>query len=100
MRKKPLENTVGKVEYAGYKHFLLLPQCFLPVKKTNFQFSVTWFLLSANAFDFDKPKILSFGNELNIQTKRIAVIFLSLLIFSTFIGFFFLYHYQSGTGPP
>ena len=23
-----VENTVGKGEYAGYKHFLLFPQCF------------------------------------------------------------------------
>ena len=28
-KKKVLENTVGKGENAGNKHFLLFPQCFL-----------------------------------------------------------------------
>ena len=37
---------------------------FSTLHKTNFKFSVTFILLSANAFDLDKPKILSFGNEL------------------------------------
>ena len=36
--------------------------------KTNFKFSVTFILSSANAFDLDKPKILSFGKELSIKT--------------------------------
>ena len=26
----PVENIVGKGENAGYQHFLLFPQCFLP----------------------------------------------------------------------
>ena len=30
---KPLENIVGKGENAGYQHFLLFPQCFLPIPK-------------------------------------------------------------------
>ena len=30
VRKKPLENIVGKVENAGNQHFLLFPRCFLP----------------------------------------------------------------------
>ena len=29
LKKKALENTVGKGENAGNKHFLLFPQCFL-----------------------------------------------------------------------
>ena len=28
LRKKALENTVGKGENAGKQHFLLFPQCF------------------------------------------------------------------------
>ena len=34
---KPFENTVGKGEIAGNKQFLL-PQCFLPIWITFFQF--------------------------------------------------------------
>ena len=37
---------------------------FSTLHKTNFKFSVTFTLSSANAFDSDKPKILLFGNEL------------------------------------
>ena len=29
LKKKPLENSVGKGENAGNQHFLLFPQCFL-----------------------------------------------------------------------
>ena len=38
---------------------------FYTVHKTNFKSSVTFTLSSANAFNLDKPEILSFGNELN-----------------------------------
>ena len=30
LKKKPLENIVGKGEKAGNQHFLPFPQCFLP----------------------------------------------------------------------
>ena len=30
LRKKPLENIVGKGENAGIQHFHISPQCFLP----------------------------------------------------------------------
>ena len=30
--KKPLEKIVGKGENAGNQHFLLFPQCFLPLE--------------------------------------------------------------------
>ena len=30
LHKKDFENIVGKGENAGYQHFLLFPQCFLP----------------------------------------------------------------------
>ena len=32
-KKKPVENIVRKGENAGYQHFLLFPQCFLPIPK-------------------------------------------------------------------
>ena len=32
-RKKSFENIVRKVESAGNQHFLLFPQCFLPIPK-------------------------------------------------------------------
>ena len=40
------------------------PTMFSTFHKTNFKFSVTFILSSANAFDLDKPKILSFGKEI------------------------------------
>ena len=33
LKKKPLENIVEKEENAGYQHFVLFPQYFLPVPK-------------------------------------------------------------------
>ena len=38
---------------------------FSTIHKTDFKFSVTFNSSSANAFDLDKPEILSFGNELS-----------------------------------
>ena len=37
--KKLFENIVGKGENAGYQHFLLFPQCFLPnqLHKSSFE---------------------------------------------------------------
>ena len=64
MYKKPFENILGKGENAGNQHFLLFPPCFLPFPKTNFNFSFTFILLSANALNLDKSKIFSFGKEL------------------------------------
>ena len=60
---KPFENIVGKGENAGNQHFLLFPQCFLPFPKQVSFFSVTFILSSANAFNLDQSKILSFGKE-------------------------------------
>ena len=37
---------------------------FSTVPKTNFKFLVTFILLSANAFNLDRSKILSVGKEL------------------------------------
>ena len=33
LQLQPLENIVGKEENAGYQHFLLFLQCFLPIPK-------------------------------------------------------------------
>ena len=33
LKKKSFENIVGKGENAGNQHFLLFPQCFLPIPK-------------------------------------------------------------------
>ena len=33
LRKRPFKNIVGKGEIAGNQHFLLFPQCFLPIPK-------------------------------------------------------------------
>ena len=67
--KKPFENIVGKGENADNQHFLLFPQCFFTLHKTNFNFSITLILSSASAFNFDRYKTLSFDKEL----KRKAV---------------------------
>ena len=72
LKKNPFENIVRKGENTGNQHFLLFPQCFLPFPKENCKFSVTFiFLSSANAFNLDESKILSFGKELNtLQTIK------------------------------
>ena len=48
-----IENIVGKGEDAGYQHFLLFPQCFLPFPKQISVFQSHLFLSSANAFNLD-----------------------------------------------
>ena len=61
LRNMPFENIVGKGENAGM---------FLP--KTNFNFSVTFILLSAKAFNFDQSKILSIGTDLTPLPHSVA----------------------------
>ena len=56
---------VGKGENAGKQHFLLFPHCFLHFQKQIFNYLIAFILSSANAFDLDQPKILSFDKELN-----------------------------------
>ena len=56
------ENIAGKGENAGDLHFLLFPQCFLPIQKQISRVMFT--LLSANTFSLDEFKILLFGKEL------------------------------------
>ena len=60
LTKKPFEKIEGKGENTGNQHFLLSQNVFYPAK-TNFNFSVTFILSSANAFSLDQSKILSFG---------------------------------------
>ena len=38
LKKKAFESIVGKGENAGYQHFLLFPQCFLPFQKHTSSF--------------------------------------------------------------
>ena len=58
------ENVEGKGENAGNQHFLYFPQYFPSFPKTNFNFSVTFSLSSANALNLDPSKRLSCGKEL------------------------------------
>ena len=75
LKKKALENTMGKEENAGDQHFLLFPQCFQlyleTLMKKNCHFSnkkkkktvisATFYLLSANTLRYFISKNLSFG---------------------------------------
>ena len=42
LQYKSFENTVGKGEIARHEQFLLFPHCFLPVRRTYFQFLQIW----------------------------------------------------------
>ena len=64
LKKKPFENIVGSGENVGNQYFLLFPQCFLSAQK-KMSFDDTISLLSANAFNSNQAKNLSFGKELN-----------------------------------
>ena len=55
---------MGKGENAGNQHFLFLPQCFQPYQRQKIIVLSTLILLSANAFNLDQSKMLSFGKEL------------------------------------
>ena len=67
---KSFENTVGKGENAGNQHFFLSPHCFLPFPKQISIFSVTFILLSANAFNLDQSKNLSSGKGLSVSNMK------------------------------
>ena len=56
LKKKPLENIVGKGENAGNQHFLLFTQCFLLFLKQISIFDSHLSLLSANASSLDQSK--------------------------------------------
>ena len=59
---------------------------FSTLSKTNFSFSVTFTLSSANAVNLDQSKILSFGKELMIKIRLSMFIkFPILLIFTEIV---------------
>ena len=64
LKPKAFDNIVGKGENTGNYHFLLFPQCFLYLSNTKIIILATFILLSANAFNLDFSKILSFGKAL------------------------------------
>ena len=66
-KKKAFENIVGKGENAGNQHFLLFPQCFLPCQRKILTILASLKSSSANAFNLDKSKILSFGKEFKLM---------------------------------
>ena len=49
---RPFENIVGKGKKAGYKHFLLFPQCFYYVQNKFNSLNHVYFVF-ANAFNLD-----------------------------------------------
>ena len=63
-KKIAFENTVGIGENAGNQHFLLYPQCFLPLLN-QFSFFEPHFFVFCKCFQFSQVKIRSFGKELN-----------------------------------
>ena len=73
LQQKLFENIVGKGENAGYQHFLLFPQCFLPIPNKNFCFWIAFMLSYAklNALDLDQWKILWFGKDRVLPRNQI-----------------------------
>ena len=65
LEKEAFENIVGKGENVGNQHFSPFPTVFSTLPKTNFKFSDTFIVSSANAFNLNQCKILWFGKELN-----------------------------------
>ena len=51
--KVPFENIVEKGENAGNQHFLLFPQYFLSLSKSNFNDIASFILSSADALNLD-----------------------------------------------
>ena len=65
---------MGKGENAGFQLFSFSHNVFYP-SKNNFNSSVSFILSSANAFNLDQFRILSFGKELNSIMSTITQIF-------------------------
>ena len=63
-KKMLIENIVIKGENAGNQHFLLLPQCFLPVFKYHHFNHIQSYILQAFKNSF-RSKILSYGVKYN-----------------------------------
>ena len=71
LQERAFENILGKGENADHQHFLLFPKCFFTIRKTHFNFLVTFTLLSAYALNLDWSEML-FGKELtHYQTKKL-----------------------------
>ena len=49
--KRAFENNVGKGENASYQHFLIFPQCFLPLNSLPNNKILDWSKLKASADD-------------------------------------------------
>ena len=65
LKMSAFEIIVGKGENAGNQHFLLFPQCFLPIPKSSSGFEGKFILLSASAFNLvQSEKILMFDKQL------------------------------------
>ena len=63
----PLKTYVALKLFSNFavnQHFLLFPQCFLPIPKVISISKLHLLLSSANAFNFDQSKNLLFGKEL------------------------------------
>ena len=74
LKKKALENTVGKGENAGIQHFLLLLTVFSTLSYREIAILATFNLSSANAFNLVMSKILLFGKELRKNSNRIPLL--------------------------
>ena len=61
LKKKALENTVGKGESAGNQHFLLFQKHFLLLSKREIIILAMFNVSSANILNLVKSKILLFG---------------------------------------
>ena len=70
LKKKDLENTLGKGESADNQHFLLFPQCFLLLSKRDIINLAMFNLSSEDAFNLDQSKILSFGKGPNLYKTK------------------------------
>ena len=63
--KEAFRKHCGKRRKCWRPAFSPFPTMFSTLHKTNFKLSFTFILSSANAFNLDQSKILSFGNGLN-----------------------------------
>ena len=69
-KKKAFQNIVGKGENGGNQHCLLFPEFFLLFFRGFSIFEAIFFSLSANALNFEKSEILSFGKESDIKNAK------------------------------
>ena len=59
---QPFESTEGKGEIARNEHFLLFPQCFLPIQQTFCHLHQIWHCCLQTLFNLEKSENLSSGN--------------------------------------